>query len=39
MKKSDKATGTRGPDGKIIVKTWGRFTNMAVPRFDGEGCW
>ena len=39
MRKSDKATGTRGPDGKNIIKTGGRFTNTAVPRFDGGGCW
>ena len=33
MRNSDKATGTRGPGGK------NRFTNTAVPRFDGGGCW
>ena len=31
-------TGTRGPDGNII-KAEGRFTNTAVPRFNGDGCW
>ena len=39
MRKSDNATGTRGPDGKNIIKTGGCFTNTAVPRFDGGGCW
>ena len=38
MKKCGRATGTRGPDGKNI-KAEGRFTNMAVPRFNGGGCW
>ena len=36
---SDNATGTRGPDGKNIIKTGGRFTNTVVPKFDGGGCW
>ena len=31
--------GTRGPDGKNIIKAEGRFTNTAVPRFNGGGCW
>ena len=26
-------------DGKSVAKERGRFTNMAVPRFDGTGCW
>ena len=26
-------------DGKDVTKERGRFTNMAVPRFDGAGCW
>ena len=26
-------------DGKNVVKVGGRFTNTAVPRFDGGGCW
>ena len=39
MRKSDKAMGARGHDGKNIIKTGGRFTNTAVPRFDGGGCW
>ena len=33
------ATGTRGPDGKNIIKVEGRFTNTAVPRCNGGGCW
>ena len=39
MKKGARATGTRGPDGKNIVRMEGRFTNTAVPRFNGGGCW
>ena len=39
MRKSDKATGTRDPDGKNIIRAGGRFTITAVPRFDGGGCW
>ena len=39
MKKDDRATGTRGPDGKNIIKAEGRFTNTAVLRFNGGGCW
>ena len=39
MKKGGRATGTRGPDGKNIIKTGGRFTNTAVPRFNGGSCW
>ena len=39
MKKGGRATGTRGPDGKNIIKAEGRFTNTAVPRFNGGGCW
>ena len=39
MGKSDKATGTRVSGGKNIIKTGGRFTDTAVPRFDGGGCW
>ena len=35
MRKSDKSTGTRDPDGKNVIKTGGHFTNTAVPRFDG----
>ena len=35
MRKSDKTTGTRGPDGKNIIKAGGRFTNMVVPRSWG----
>ena len=26
-------------DGKSVAKERGRFTNTAVPRFDGTGCW
>ena len=26
-------------DGKNVIKERGRFTNTAVPRFDGVGCW
>ena len=25
-------------DGKSVIKERGRFTNTAVPRFDGTGC-
>ena len=39
MRKGARATGTRGPDGKNIVRTEGHFTNTAVPRFNGGGCW
>ena len=39
MKKGGRATGTRGPDGKNIIKVEGRFINTAVPRFNGSGCW
>ena len=39
MKKGGRATGTRGPDGKNIIKTGGLFTNTAVPRFNGGSCW
>ena len=26
-------------DGKNVIKVGGRFTNTAVPRFGGGGCW
>ena len=39
MKKGGRATGTRGPNGKNIIKAEDRFTNTAVPRFNGGGCW
>ena len=39
MKKGGRATGTRGPDGKNIIKAEVRFTNTAVPIFNGGGCW
>ena len=38
MKKGGQATRTKGPDGEII-RAENRFTNTAVPRFDGSGCW
>ena len=38
MKKGGRATGTRGPDEKNIIKAEGRFTNMAIPKFNG-GAW
>ena len=25
--------------GAATIGTGGRFTNMAVPKFDGNGCW
>ena len=31
--------GVANGDGKNIVKAEGHFTNTAVPRFDGGGCW
>ena len=31
-------TGVRSPDAST-VRTGGRFTNTAVPKFDGDGCW
>ena len=39
MKKGGRGKGTRGLDGKNIIKEQGRFTNTAVPRFNGGGCW
>ena len=39
MKKGSRAMGTKGPDGKNIIKAEGRFTNTAIPRFDSGGCW
>ena len=39
MKKNNRSAGMRDPDGKIGIKTGSRFTNTAVPRFDGGGCW
>ena len=35
MKINSRSAGMRDPDGKV----GSRFTNMAVPRFDGGGCW
>ena len=37
-KKRGRPTGARSPDASTI-RTGGRFTNMAVPKFDGDGCW
>ena len=37
-KKRGRPTGARSPDSSTI-RTWGRFTNTAVPKFDGDGCW
>ena len=37
-KKRYQPTGMKGP-GTGSVGTGGRFTNMAVPKFDGNGCW
>ena len=39
MRKGVRDTGTRGPDGKSIIITGGRFTNTTVPRFNGGSCW
>ena len=39
MKKGGRATWTKGPDGENVIKVEGRFTNTAVRRFDGGGCW
>ena len=39
MKKGGRPTGTRGPDGENIIKAMGRFTNTAVPTFNGGGFW
>ena len=37
-KKRGQPTGARSPDTNTI-RTRGRFTNTAVPKFDGDGCW
>ena len=29
----------KGGDGEDVIKKEGRFTNTAVPRFDGGRCW
>ena len=39
MRKNNRSMGMRDPDGKICIKAGGRFTNTAVPRFYGGGCW
>ena len=36
--KKGRSLGTRGSDANII-KTGGRFTNTAVPKFKGDSCW
>ena len=38
QKKRGRPTGARSP-GASTIRTGGRFTNMAVPKFDGDGCW
>ena len=38
QKKRGRPTGARSPDASTI-RTGGRFTNTAVPKFDGDGCW
>ena len=39
MKQNNRSAGMRDPDGKNGIKMGSRFTNMAVPRFDGGGYW
>ena len=39
MKKGGRATRTKGPDGENVIKAEGCYTNTAVRRFDGGGCW
>ena len=39
MKINNRYAGRRDPDGKNGIKTGSRFTNPAVPRFDGGGFW
>ena len=39
MNNNNRSAGMRDPDGKKGIKTGSRFTNTAVPRFDGGGCW
>ena len=39
MKNNNRSAGMRDPDGNIGIKTGSPFTNTAVPRFDGGGCW
>ena len=38
MKKKKNSYGP-GSDGKEFTEKWGRFTNTAVPQFNGAGCW
>ena len=37
-KKRCRSTGVTSPDISTI-RTGGWFTNTAVPKFDGDGCW
>ena len=37
-KKRGRSTGTRSPD-ESTIRTGGRLTNTAIPKFDGDGCW
>ena len=39
MRKGGRATRTNGGNGENVIKAEGRFTNTAVPRFDGGRCW
>ena len=39
MKINNRSAGMRDPDGKVGIRTGSPFTNTAVPRFDGGGCW
>ena len=36
MKKNNRFEGMRDPHGKNGIKAGSRFTNTAVPRFDGR---
>ena len=39
MKKNNRSSGMRDPDGEKVIKMGSRFTDTAVPRFDGGGYW
>ena len=39
MKINNRYAGTRDPGVKAGIRAGSRFTNTAVPRFDGRGCW
>ena len=39
MKKNNRSSGMRDPDGEKGIKMGSHFTNTAVPRFDGGGYW